>query len=143
MAIWKKAINLDTLNMRGKNTLADFLGIVFFEVGDDYLLARMTIDDRHKQPIGIMHGGTSCVLAETVASTAANFCVAADYYCVGLEINTNHIKSVREGEVIAVATPFHLGRSTQVWGINIKTTEGKLVSVNRLTLSVLQREQRT
>ena len=140
MKIWKRDIDLNILNDRGKSTLADHFGIVFFEVGDKHLSARMLIEERHKQPIGIMHGGVSCVLAETVASTAANFCVDREHYCVGLDINTNHIGPVREGEIVAKAKPFHIGRSTQVWGINIKTSEGKLVSVNRLTLSVLRRQ---
>ena len=138
MSIWKSEINLKTLNERGKNTLVEALGIEFIEVGDDFLVARLIIDNMHKQPMGIMHGGTSCVLAETVGSTAANFCVdRRQYYCVGLDINTNHVRAVKSGEIIGTARPFHLGKSTQVWGIDIKTLDGKLVSVNRLTMAVL------
>lgn len=139
MAIWKREIDINLLNARGKNTLADFFGIVFFEVGADHLLARMAVEDKHKQPIGIMHGGVSCVLAETVGSTAANYCVPENEYCVGLDINTNHIRSVRDGEVIAKAYPYHIGRTTQVWSIEIKTPDDKMVSINRLTMATLQR----
>lgn len=141
MKIWQSQIDLNIVNERGRHTLSEYLGIEFTEVGDDYLSARMVINQHHKQPIGIMHGGVSCVLAETVGSTAANFCVETGYYCVGLDINTNHIRAVREGTVYAKAQPFHLGKSTQVWGINITNTEGKLVSVNRLTMSVLKRDR--
>ena len=140
MSIWKKEISLTIVTERAKGTLSDFLGIEFIECGDDYLVARMPVNQRTKQPIGIMHGGASCVLAETVGSTAAQFCVDFDnYYCVGLDINTNHIRAMRDGYVIATAKPFHLGKTTQVWSIEIKNEEDKLVSVNRLTMAVLSR----
>jgi 1,4-dihydroxy-2-naphthoyl-CoA hydrolase len=141
MSIWYKKINLETVIKRGENTMLSHLGIEFTEMGDDYLIARMPVDHRTRQPIGIMHGGASCVLAETIGSTAANFCVDIEnYYCVGLDINTNHIRSVREGFVIGTAKPFHLGKTTQVWGIEIVNEENKLVSVNRLTMAVLSRK---
>ncbi len=109
-------------------------------MGDDYLCARMPVDQRTRQPLGIMHGGASCVLAETVGSTAANCCVdLSQFYCVGLDINTNHIRSVRSGFVLATAKPFHIGKTTHVWGIDIKDESGRLVSVNRLTMAVLAR----
>src|SRR3990167_10409423 len=115
MKIWKINIDLNILNQRAKNTMSDYLGIEFTEIGDDYLIARMSIDHRTKQPLGIMHGGASCILAETVGSTAANCCVdTKQYYCVGLDINTNHIRAVREAMVFCKATPFHLGKTTQV-----------------------------
>lgn len=140
MKIWRTDVDLQMMNDRGKQTLSDHLGIEFIEVGDDYLSARMPIDKRTRQPLGIMHGGASCVLAETVGSTAAQFCVDYEkFYCVGLDINTNHIRSIREGSVIGIAKPFHLGKSTQVWGIEIKNEEGKLISINRLTMAVLSR----
>jgi len=142
MKIWKTPIDVQLANERGKNTMSDYLGIEFIAAGDDFLTARMPIDHRTKQPIGIMHGGASCVLAETVGSTAANFCVDINtHYCVGLDINTNHIKAMREGFVIATAKPFHLGKTTQVWGIEIRDEAEKLVSVNRLTLAVLERSR--
>jgi 1,4-dihydroxy-2-naphthoyl-CoA hydrolase len=140
MTIWKTPLTIEIANTRSQNTLVTHLGIEFLEVGDDYLSAKMPVDHRTKQPIGIMHGGASCVLAETVGSIAGNFCLdLTQQYCVGLDINTNHIRSVREGFVYATAKPFHLGRSTQVWSIEIKDEQGKLVSVNRLTMAVMDR----
>ena len=140
MRIWQIDVDLKTATERGKNTMSDFLGIEFIDVGDDFLTARMPVNERTKQPIGIMHGGASCVLAETVGSTAAYLCVdMSKYYCVGLDINTNHVRAMRDGYVIGVAKPFHLGKSTQVWGIEIRNEEGKLVSVTRLTMAVLSR----
>jgi uncharacterized protein (TIGR00369 family) len=100
----------------------------------------MPVDRRTLQPFGIMHGGASCVLAETVGSIAANYCVDAGWYCVGMEINTSHIKVARQGYVYGTAKPFHLGKSTQVWEILIKDEQGQLVSVNRLRMSVLPRK---
>src|SRR5471030_236271 len=100
MKIWQTELNLTAFQARRKNTIVDHLGIEFTEVGEDYLTARMPVDHRTKQPLGIMHGGASCVLAETVGSTAANFCVNQDQnYCVGLSINTNHIRSIKQGWV--------------------------------------------
>jgi uncharacterized protein (TIGR00369 family) len=142
MRIWQVEVNLAAMNERGNNTMSELLGIEFTEVGDDYLIARMPVDHRTKQPLGIMHGGDSCVLAETVGSTAANYCVAYPaFYCVGLDINTNHIRSMRSGYVIGTAKPFHLGKSTQVWSIEIRNEEGQLVSVNRLTMAVLSQKR--
>lgn len=141
MKIWKQKIDVKIANKRSENTMGSFLDIEFIEAGDDYLIARMPVNERTRQPVGIMHGGASCVLAETVGSTAANLCVDIEhFYCVGLDINTNHIRSMREGYVIATARPFHLGKSTQVWGIEIKNEQGRLVSVTRLTMAVLRWE---
>lgn len=141
MTIWKTPINIVDANERSQNTMAQHLGIEFIEVGDDYLVARMPVDHRTKQPIGIMHGGASCVLAETVGSTAGNYCVDQNtQYCVGLDINTNHLRSMRSGYVIGTAKPFHLGKSTQVWEIDIRDEENNRVSINRLTLAVLTRK---
>lgn len=140
MSIWKMNATPAQATERGENTMSDHLGIAFTEVGDDYICATMPVDDRNKQPLGIMHGGASCVLAETVGSTGANLCVEADYYCVGLDINTNHIRAIRSGLVTAKAKPFHLGKSTQVWGIEIRDESDKLVSVTRLTMAVLKRK---
>src|SRR5580658_2440707 len=104
MKIWKIELSLPELAARGKNTMIEYAGIEFIEIGDDYLVARMPIDPRTKQPLGIMHGGASCVLAETVGSTAANYCVdMTQSYCVGLDINTNHLRSIKEGFVIGTA----------------------------------------
>jgi 1,4-dihydroxy-2-naphthoyl-CoA hydrolase len=138
--IWKQPITLETLNARGKNTMVEHLGIEIVEIGDNYLIAKMPVDERTRQPIGIMHGGASCVLAETVGSLAANMAVDLNVqYCVGLDINTNHIRAIREGFVFAKAKPFHLGKSTQVWDIKIRNDADQLISVNRLTMAVLNR----
>jgi len=139
MKIWTRQIDVKIVNERGKNTMSEHLGITFTDVGDDFIKATMPISDKNKQPYGIMHGGASCVLAETIGSTAANFCVDEKYYCVGLDINTNHIRAIRSGIVEGVARPYHLGKSTQVWHIEIRNEEGKLISVNRLTMAVLER----
>src|SRR3990167_7809149 len=139
--IWQSEINLTAIIDRANDSMSNYLGIEFLEIGDDYLTARMPVDHRTKHPLGIMHGGASFVLAETVGSTAAQFCVDnKKYYCVGLDINTNHVRSIREGNVIAMAKPFHLGRSTQVWSIEISNEKHQLISVNRLTMAVLERK---
>jgi uncharacterized protein (TIGR00369 family) len=120
--------------------MVDYLGIEFVEIGDQYLKAKMPVDRRTKQPHGIMHGGASCVLAETIASVAANFCVEPDkFYCVGLEINTSHIKMAREGFVTGIAKPMHLGKSTQLWEILIHDDKEQLISASRLRLAVLEK----
>lgn len=138
--IWFKEVDVKLVNERGRDTMSEHLGIEFTEIGADYMEARMPVDQRTKQPIGIMHGGASCVLAETVGSTAANCCVdLTKQYCVGLDINTNHIRSAREGYVYATAKPYHIGRTTQVWSIEIKDEQEKLISINRLTMAVLNR----
>lgn len=142
MNIWFKPITLELINARGKETMVEHLGIELIEIGENYLRARMPVDHRTKQPIGIMHGGASCVLAESVGSIAANYCVDLDkFYCVGLDINTNHIRPIREGFVIGAAKPIHLGQKTQVWGINISDEQDKLISVTRLTMMVLSKEK--
>lgn len=140
MSIWFRPFSLEELNKRGKDTLADFLGIQFIASGDDYLTATMPVDERTKQPIGILHGGANVVLAETVASTAANTVVDLQkFYCVGLEINANHLKSVRSGLVTAIAKAVHLGRSTQVWDIRITDENNKLTCISRMTAAVIAR----
>lgn len=141
MSIWKHDISLALLKERGKNTMVDHLGIEFTEITDDSLTARMPVDHRTKQPMGIMHGGASCVLAETVGSMAANFAVDKDkQYCVGLSINTSHIKAARGGFVYGKATPAHLGKRTQVWHIMITNEAGQTISSNRLTMMVMDRK---
>lgn len=140
MSIWAQTVTAEALNRRGEQTMAEFLGIVFTEVGDDFLIATMPASPRTRQPLGIIHGGASVVLAETIASAAANMAVDFEqYYCVGLEINANHIRSVREGLVQAITRPLHLGRSTQVWSIEITNEKGQTTCVSRMTASVLTR----
>lgn len=140
--IWKMPISLAVLAERSANTLMSHLGIVFTEVGEDYLVAKMPVDHRTHQPIGILHGGASCVLAETVGSTAANFCVdLSKNYCVGLDINTNHVRSIREGYVYGKATPYHIGQSTQVWSIENRDKDNRLIAISRLTMAVLNQSK--
>lgn len=141
MKIWNDDITIAALTFRGKNTMIEHLGIEFIEIGDDFLLAKMPVDHRTHQPLGIMHGGASCALAETVGSTAANCCVdPGKFYCVGLEINTNHIRSIREGFVYGLAKPYHLGKSTQVWSIEITNEKKQIISINRLTMMVMEKK---
>ena len=142
MAIWFREITPELLNERGANTMSDYLGIRFIEVGEETLKATMPATARTKQPIGIIHGGANVVLAETIASTAANCVVDLDMcYCVGLEINANHIRSVKEGLVTAVTRPIHIGRTTQIWQIDITNEAGKLTCVSRMTASVVPRSR--
>jgi 1,4-dihydroxy-2-naphthoyl-CoA hydrolase len=114
------------------------LGIEFIEVGDDFLRARMPVDQRTKQPYGLLHGGSSALLAETLASVAANMCVEKEgQQAVGLELNCNHVRAVTQGMVTGTARPVHIGRKTQVWDIRIEEENGKLCCVSRLTLAVI------
>jgi uncharacterized protein (TIGR00369 family) len=124
--------------MRGKQTLATTLGIEITELTPQRVVATMPVDDRTRQPFGILHGGASVALAETVASIAGTLNVDLDMYnVVGVEINANHIKAKREGKVTGTATPIHIGRSTQVWQIQIVDEQGKTVCISRCTLAVV------
>lgn len=140
MSIWFKEYVLEDLNKRSQGTMAEFLGIVFTEINEDSLVAVMPVTEKVKQPLGLVHGGANVVLAETIASTAANMVVDSScYYCVGLEINTNHIRAVREGFVRAVARPIHVGKSTQVWQIDLFNQDAKQTASSRMTASVIAR----
>ena len=140
MAIWFKQFTSADLNKRSENTLADFLQIKFTVVGDNSLTATMPANERTKQPLGIVHGGANVVLAETIASTGANAVIDLEkFYCVGLEINANHIRPVSEGLITGIARPIHLGRTTQVWHIDIYNEAGKQTCVSRMTASVVSR----
>lgn len=139
--IWFIRPDVSLLNELGASTLKEALGIVFTEVGPNYLRATMPVDRRTVQYFGILHGGASVALAETVASTAANFVLNPQtHYAVGLEINANHIRSVREGTVWAHTYPLHLGRQTHVWGIEIRSTHSdELICIVRHTVIVLSK----
>lgn len=140
--IFHKNLTLDTLNDWGKNTMTDFLGIEFTKIGDDFLEATMPVDSRTKQPLGLLHGGANVVLAETLGSVAATLTLDKEtQFCVGLEINANHLKSVREGFVKGVASPIHLGNKTQVWDIRIYTESGDLSCISRITMAILEKNQ--
>lgn len=120
--------------------MAAYLGILFTEIGEDFLTAQMPVNEKTKQPMGILHGGANVVLAETVASTAANAVIdLTQYYCVGLEINANHIRSLNSGLVTATTRPIHLGRTTQIWHIEIFNQSGKQTCISRMTAAVLPR----
>lgn len=138
MAIWFKEVALDYARERGRGTLLEHLGIEVVEVGDDYLKARMPVDARTRQPAGVLHGGASVALAETLASWAATFCIdPAKHHCVGIEINANHLRPVAEGWVHGTARPVNLGRTIQVWEVRITNQQDKLVCISRVTMAVL------
>ncbi len=142
MSIWLNQISVHDLNRRVKNSMVDFLGIRFTDIDENSLSATMPVNERTVQPMGILHGGANVVLAETVASVAANEVIDLNrFYCVGIEINANHIRSVSEGLVTAVTSPIHLGRSTQIWQINIFNDAGKLTCISRMTASVVAQNQ--
>lgn len=136
MIVWKSQTTLDQLKERSKNTMIEHLGIEYLEIGDDYLKARMPVDYRTKQTAGILHGGASVALAETLGSIAAGLCIDREKRTiVGLEINANHIRPVNDGWVTGVTKPIHVGNTTQIWEIRIYTEQDKLVCVSRLTVA--------
>ena len=137
MGIWKKIINMDDINQWCKNNMVEHIGIRITDVGDDYIKATMPVDQRTHQPMGILHGGASVVLAETLGSIAANLAVKDPFYCVGMEINANHIKSAFGDYVIGTVSPVHIGKSTHVWDITIRDKDEELICVSRITLAVL------
>jgi 1,4-dihydroxy-2-naphthoyl-CoA hydrolase len=138
MAIWRDAFPLEQVKEHSRDTLISHLGIEFVEAGDDYLKARMPVDARTQQPARMLHGGASVALAETLASWAATFVVDREKnYCVGLEINANHVRAVGTGFVTGTARPVHLGRSTQIWEVRIVDDADRLVCVSRVTMAVL------
>ncbi len=140
MSIWNLEATPDALNAISANTMVEHLGIEFTAIDEGSITARMPVDQRTVQPAGLLHGGASVALAETLGSVAATLCVnPAETTCVGLEINANHIRSVRSGFVTGVARPIHLGNSTQVWDIRIHDEQERLVCVCRLTMAVLKR----
>lgn len=141
MAIWYKPISLEYLRLRNAGTCASYFGIEIIAIDDDSMTASMPVSAQVKQPLGIVHGGMNVVLAETVASNAANCVVDIDkFYCVGLEININHIRAVKEGSVKAITRPLHLGKSTQVWHIELFDDTEHLTAVSRMTAAVLKRQ---
>ena len=137
--MFRPDITLDTLNQWSRGTLMEPLGIVFTEIGPDYLRGTMPVDARTHQPYGLLHGGASVALAETLGSTAGGMCVDEGQGVVGIEINANHLRGVRTGTVTGTARALHVGRSTQVWEIRIEDEAGQLVCASRLTLAVIRR----
>ena len=137
MRIWKQAISLEILAAIHHDTTVPHLGIEFLEVGDDFIRARVPVDARTRQPYGLLHGGVSVVLAETLGSCGAAFCCPEGWRAVGLDINANHIRSATAGWVTGIARPVHIGRTTQVWQIELSNDAGELTCVSRLTMAVL------
>jgi 1,4-dihydroxy-2-naphthoyl-CoA hydrolase len=141
MAIWFKPFSIDEIeNLEREDHMGFFLGIKFTRVGDDEIEARMPVDNRTKQPYGILHGGASVVLAETIGSFASHYVIDnSKYKAVGMEVNANHLRPVRDGYVTAVCKPVHLGKSSHVWDIRISDDKGKTVCISRLTVAIIHR----
>lgn len=139
--IWERDFTLEEINQFSKESIVGNIGIEFIEKGNDFLKATMPVDRRTKQPLGILHGGASVVLAETLGSMASFMTLAGNKYSVGLEINANHLKSVTRGLVTGEVKPVHLGKTTQIWDISIKDEKNSLICVSRLTLVVLEHSE--
>ncbi|MDB6048511.1 MAG: ydiI [Pseudomonas sp.] len=138
MSVWLNTPVLEHLNSMQKNTIGELLDIRFESFDDNSLTASMVVDQRTHQPYGLLHGGASVVLAETVGSTASYLCIdPKKFFCVGLEINANHLRGLRSGRVTAVAHPVHIGRTTHVWDIRLTSDEGKASCISRLTMAVV------
>lgn len=138
MSLWTTQPDLPYLNEMRKNTICDVLDITFDAYDDQSITASMVVDHRTHQPFGLLHGGASVVLAETLGSMASYLCIdTKKFYCVGLEVNANHLRGVRSGRVTAVAKPVHMGRTTHVWDIRLSDDNGKLNCISRLTIAVV------
>jgi 1,4-dihydroxy-2-naphthoyl-CoA hydrolase len=140
MSFQSIGLTLEQLNQLSTNTLAANIGIEFTEIGTDYLTAKMPVDHRTRQPFGLLHGGASVALAETLGSVAAHCCIDPKLqYCVGLEINANHIKSAKSGFVFGTTRAIHVGKKTQVWEIKIVNEQNELVCISRITMAVIDK----
>jgi 1,4-dihydroxy-2-naphthoyl-CoA hydrolase len=143
MSIWfQKSINIEELYEIGKNTMTEYLGLKWVEIGGDYLKLSLPVNDTTRQPYGFLHGGASCVMAETIGSVGSALVIDREnYFCVGMEINANHLRSVNKGTVTAIARPLHLGKSTHVWDIKIYDDKERLFCVSRLTVAILKQKK--
>jgi 1,4-dihydroxy-2-naphthoyl-CoA hydrolase len=140
MSLWRSLISLEELNAANRDTLNANLGMVFTVIGEDFIRGTMPVDARTVQPYGLLHGGASVALAETLGSIGAAMCVdAAEYQCVGQEINANHVRAARSGLVTGTARPVHIGGRTHVWSIEILNDAGQLVCISRITVAVIKR----
>lgn len=139
MPMWfNKSVSIDDVKHFGKETMAAFLGMEWEDIGENFIKMSMPVNEKTRQPYGLLHGGASCSLAETIGSVASALVIDLDkFYCAGLEINANHVRGVKEGRVMAICTPLHLGRTTHVWDIKINDENGKLVCVSRLTVAII------
>ena len=138
MPIWKKPISVEIRASIHKDTAVERLGIEFLEVGDDFIRARVPVDTRTKQPYGLLHGGVSVVLAETLGSCGAAYASPEGHRAVGLDINANHLRGATEGWVTGITRPVHIGTSTQVWQIDMSNDAGQMTCVSRITMAVLR-----
>lgn len=141
MITWfDKNVSLENLKVLGKGTMTEHLGIEWIELGHNFIRAKMPVDHRTNQPYGLLHGGASCVLAETLGSVASHLLVdPLQFYCVGIEINANHIRSAKNGFVYGICSPLHVGSSTHVWDIRITNEGEKLVCISRLTVAIIKK----
>jgi 1,4-dihydroxy-2-naphthoyl-CoA hydrolase len=141
MSLFTQQVTIDTLNKMSANTMVTHLGIEFTRIGEDFIEAKMPVDHRTHQPLGLLHGGASVSLAETLGSVAATCCIdMSKQYCVGLEINANHIKSVKSGFVYGITKPIHVGKKTQVWEIRITNEQQELVCISRITMAIIDKK---
>ena len=141
MPIWKQAISVELLTSISANTAASHLGIEFLEVGDDFISARVPVDERTRQPYGLLHGGVSVVLAETLGSSGAAFASPPGTMAVGLDINANHLRAATRGWVTGVARPIHIGRTTHVWQIELHNESGEMTCISRITMAILAKNK--
>ena len=141
--MFTNTLSLEAIHSFSQNTISNHLGIEFIEIGTDYIVAKMPVDHRTHQPFGILHGGASVVLAETLGSIASFMCMKPEQkqHAVGLEINANHVRSVREGFVYGRVTPIHVGRTTHLWEIKITNEQNKLVCISRLTVAIVDADR--
>jgi 1,4-dihydroxy-2-naphthoyl-CoA hydrolase len=141
MSVFNPGITLDIINGMSRNTMVEHIGIKFTAIGEDFLEATMPVDHRTHQPFGLLHGGASVALAETMGSVAATCCIDTSLqFCVGLEINANHIKGVRQGLVKGITKPLHIGKKTQVWEIRVTSESNELVCISRITMAILDKK---
>ena len=142
MSIWfHKNVNLEKIRQHSTKTMVDFLGIEWLEIGDNFVKASMPVNEKTKQPYGILHGGASCVLAESLGSYASSLVIDSDtFQCVGIAINANHVRSATSGNVTGIASPLHIGKTTHVWDIKIYDREEKLICVSRLTVAIIEKK---
>ncbi|MBX2971083.1 MAG: hotdog fold thioesterase [Cyclobacteriaceae bacterium] len=140
MSLFHPNVTLEILNKMSANTMVEHLGIVFTAIGDDYIQATMPVDHRTHQPYGLLHGGASVALAETLGSVAAHCCIDTSIqYCVGLDINANHVRGIKQGTVTGTTKPIHIGKRTHVWEIRITNEQNELICISRITMAVIDK----
>ncbi len=138
MSIWKKPVSVEMLTAVSANSASSHLGIEFLEIGDDFITARVPVDERTRQPYGLLHGGVSVVLAETLGSLGAALASPEGTRAVGLDINANHLRGATSGWVTGIARPIHMGRTTHVWQIELRNDAGEMTCISRITMAILE-----